>query len=498
MPYPNFHAARMRDPGDFEQLKTKSITDGITIIVGKLKGEKTTTAQAYRFDKDKFTASEAKGWLKDHDLKEMTFEAAKKETASTVFSMDESTVIVSGNTVKIPFVKDGTKALDATGKAWTITSDALDSSWDTWIGGIVTVNHRIKEKGIMSEISRDGEFVYATLSGLSDEAIDVINSKAYRGVSQESIVVSHDGDNITSLRGTGVTLVVFPGKPACPLSEGCGAPVASMDDPTYEMYDVGTENNTGTLVKIKEISLYFGQEVQMTDEERKTQFAREVGWTGPGSYMIFEHDETLKLGDEFPAEIEAIHTVDITVSNFPLNTLETNIGITSTHTRGTQMTGNKDGALEALQAEVEALKTGSTALTSEMSTLKEQIGQKDAEIVELKSTIAEKDIEIKKAGDNLETVVKSALEAHDQALAAKSEVDAVTIELKSMMPKEETFDTFMKTEPSVGSIKSMIAALKDVAPASHQAGAGTGRENEGEKTVSMADTAWDPIKKEWI
>ena len=405
MPYPNFHAARMRDPGDFEQLRTKAITDGITIIVGRLKGEKTTTAQAYRFEKDKFTASEAKGWLKDHDLKEMTFEAAKKETASTVFSMDESKVIVSGNTVKIPFVKDGTKALDATGKAWTITSDALDSSWDTWIGGIVTVNHRIKEKGIMSEVSRDGEFVYATLSGLSDEAIDVINSKAYRGVSQESIVVSHDGDNITSLRGTGVTIVVYPGKPACPLEDGCGAPVASMD-----------EN-----------------------------------------------------------------------SNFPLNRLETNIGITSTHTRGTQMTGNKDGALEALQAEVEALKTGSTALTSEMSTLKEQIGQKDAEIVTLKSTIAEKDLEIKKAGDNLETVVKSALEAHDQALAAKNEVDAATIELKSMMPKEETFEAFMKTEPTVGSIKSMIAALKDVAPASHQAGAGVGKEITSMDDSKMLD-----------
>lgn len=80
MPYPNFHSARIRNPGDFKEdsFRTKNIASGINIIVGRLKGKTTTTTQAYRFDKDKFTAAEAKKWLKDHDIKYLSFEAAKK------------------------------------------------------------------------------------------------------------------------------------------------------------------------------------------------------------------------------------------------------------------------------------------------------------------------------------------------------------------------------------------------------------------------------------
>ena len=78
MPYPTEHAARIREPGDFEDnsFRRKNIETGIDIIIGKLKGKTTTTTQAYRFKKDKFTADEAKKWLKDHNIKYIKFEAA--------------------------------------------------------------------------------------------------------------------------------------------------------------------------------------------------------------------------------------------------------------------------------------------------------------------------------------------------------------------------------------------------------------------------------------
>lgn len=78
MPYPNEHAARIRDPKDFQQdsFRRKNIETGIDIIIGRLKGKTTTTTQAYRFKKSKFTAAEAKKWLKDHNIKYMSFEAA--------------------------------------------------------------------------------------------------------------------------------------------------------------------------------------------------------------------------------------------------------------------------------------------------------------------------------------------------------------------------------------------------------------------------------------
>lgn len=81
MPYPTEHAARIKDPGDFQEgsFRSKKIDTGIRLIVGRLKGETTATAQAYRFHIDHFTASEAKKWLKDHDIEYISFEPATEE-----------------------------------------------------------------------------------------------------------------------------------------------------------------------------------------------------------------------------------------------------------------------------------------------------------------------------------------------------------------------------------------------------------------------------------
>jgi len=80
MPYPSEHSARIKNPDGFQQdsFRRKNIAPGIDIIIGRLKGETTTTTQAYRFDKNKFTPEQAKKWLKDHDIKYMSFEAASK------------------------------------------------------------------------------------------------------------------------------------------------------------------------------------------------------------------------------------------------------------------------------------------------------------------------------------------------------------------------------------------------------------------------------------
>jgi len=86
-PYPNEHAARMRDPADFiaSTFRSKEIAPGIRIIMGKLTADGPMETQAYRFDKDKFTSAEARTWLKDHDLKPISFEEAvtKADDAAT-------------------------------------------------------------------------------------------------------------------------------------------------------------------------------------------------------------------------------------------------------------------------------------------------------------------------------------------------------------------------------------------------------------------------------
>jgi len=79
MPYPSEHSARLRDPGDFQSnsFRRKEIAPGVSIVMGRLKGQQTMTAQSYRFDKERFTAAQAKAWLKEHDVKNVDFEAAK-------------------------------------------------------------------------------------------------------------------------------------------------------------------------------------------------------------------------------------------------------------------------------------------------------------------------------------------------------------------------------------------------------------------------------------
>jgi hypothetical protein len=83
VPYPKEHSARVRDPGDFQEgsFRRKDLGGGVSIVLGRLKGETTMTAQAYRFDKDKFSAEEARAWLKKHDVEYISFEAASDEKA---------------------------------------------------------------------------------------------------------------------------------------------------------------------------------------------------------------------------------------------------------------------------------------------------------------------------------------------------------------------------------------------------------------------------------
>jgi hypothetical protein len=90
MPMVNFHAARVRDPADFLDDKkawaTLTIKPGIELVTAKLKKDGISgpmTAQAYRFDKSKFTVDQAKKWLKKHKVKTILFEPAKEEVKET-------------------------------------------------------------------------------------------------------------------------------------------------------------------------------------------------------------------------------------------------------------------------------------------------------------------------------------------------------------------------------------------------------------------------------
>ncbi|MBN1535201.1 MAG: Mu-like prophage major head subunit gpT family protein [Anaerolineales bacterium] len=84
MAYPNFHAARIKEPGEFieKSIRNKTLpnSNGVQLLTGKLKGgDGAMVAQSYRFPKDKYSVEQTKKWLKDNKVKYIVFEPAKEE-----------------------------------------------------------------------------------------------------------------------------------------------------------------------------------------------------------------------------------------------------------------------------------------------------------------------------------------------------------------------------------------------------------------------------------
>jgi len=70
MPYKNEHAARVKNPDNFEDDSSRRKNIARNKRTGKME------TQAYRFKRKQFTSAQAKTWLKEHDVKYIRFEPA--------------------------------------------------------------------------------------------------------------------------------------------------------------------------------------------------------------------------------------------------------------------------------------------------------------------------------------------------------------------------------------------------------------------------------------
>jgi HK97 family phage major capsid protein/HK97 family phage prohead protease len=75
-PYPNEHAARLKDPAQYDSLRRVNDEggNGVDFIYGIKEGE--SELQAIRFRSSVFTSAEAQAWLADHDFEAIEFEEA--------------------------------------------------------------------------------------------------------------------------------------------------------------------------------------------------------------------------------------------------------------------------------------------------------------------------------------------------------------------------------------------------------------------------------------
>jgi HK97 family phage prohead protease len=106
MPSTTEHSARISDPSKYERIRRKNdeFGKGIHVLYG-IKKDGKTEVQAIHFDKTKFTAVEAKTWLKDHDYHPIEFVAATEKSDQSIiehktfpFHLIQTKEIVDPNT----------------------------------------------------------------------------------------------------------------------------------------------------------------------------------------------------------------------------------------------------------------------------------------------------------------------------------------------------------------------------------------------------------------
>jgi len=120
MPYANEHSARLRDPGDFDAdsfrrtnggtiYGSKKVPETIAIIWGKLKGKAApddpVLPQALRFPTKNWTVAEAKKWLKDNEIKYISFEAAKDSDSARTEPPVRERRFISADACRVRTVK---------------------------------------------------------------------------------------------------------------------------------------------------------------------------------------------------------------------------------------------------------------------------------------------------------------------------------------------------------------------------------------------------------
>jgi len=134
---------RVHDPEDFEggSFRTIPLGDsGVKAVIGRLKGEDSTTIQSLIFPKDEFTEDEAKQWVKDHPdavgkfSKAITFLKADNEKRYTLGIVYEPDTVDSQG--------DYATAEDIEKAAWDFMRKALKlgymhKDWSDDIGDIV-------------------------------------------------------------------------------------------------------------------------------------------------------------------------------------------------------------------------------------------------------------------------------------------------------------------------------------------------------------------------
>jgi len=275
------------------------------------------------------------------------------------------------------------------GEQYTFTAAALEKHHSSWVGGILTLNHAVKDNGKITASKYDPITTNVTLTVSVENPATAtrVIAKEPTGVSIEANINEWDADNnIIAFSGTGTAIMFYPEQPACPLSQGCGIlskktyasiiakriathAVKTEDIETVE-YDLVTANNNGTLIKIDDIVIWGEKDVKALTRELIYCAARR----GVGTYYIYP-TAGRQIGDQVIAGSQIKYTIALEVK--------------------IDMTGDdKPAASSAAPSlvEVEAkLKESETKLAVQKTEHDKVVAAKDVRITELQKEIDSRD-----------------------------------------------------------------------------------------------------------
>lgn len=219
----------------------------------------------------------------------------------------------------------GSKCFGSDGTAFTFTEASLEAYAATWTGGITTLNHVLVDDGKIVNAWFEKELgqVLMEIDLGATETITRVENKEPTGVSIElDLFAANELNEILAFKGTGIGVIFYPDQPACPTKDGCGilyskhfrsaeVPIPRLEEINPREYDIAHLNNSNTLVKVNEATIWDDDSDKDLIERRIIDY---VSYLGEGTYLVYPHTPTLMIGDEIPFDASPDMRVTISVS----------------------------------------------------------------------------------------------------------------------------------------------------------------------------------------
>jgi len=155
MPYPNEHACRIREPGEFQKESFRRISEGrLKIVIGRLKGKTTTTTQAFRYPTDKWTVDAARKHCREHDGR---FEAASESAALELRYCASVHSLITGkeqNLATFYIMNTSQNRI-----RWGVTDKALDEALPTILNKSLNIAEDYRPKSHFKKSIAAGTFI---------------------------------------------------------------------------------------------------------------------------------------------------------------------------------------------------------------------------------------------------------------------------------------------------------------------------------------------------